>query len=71
LLSCEQNANDIFEELNYFSKNVNYEFIFGICPNNCLGVGKVYGRGLHHPESSICLSAIADFSIPMNGGVIG
>ena len=61
----------LFDETNYISKNVNYELVFGICPANCHLKGAVIGRTLHHPESAVCASAIADFSMPKHGGVIG
>lgn len=50
----------------------NTEFVIGKCPANCANLGSVtIGLDVHPLVSSICISAVADRVISVNGGVVG
>lgn len=54
--------------------STNYKMVIAKCPHDChiaIEGSEVFGYGIHPEESSICMSALVDRSIPFHGGVIG
>jgi len=74
-LSCTQKMKD----LEVFGgktmvNTTNYKMVIAKCPSDCHVPAEgsdVFGYGIHPEESSICMSALVDRSIPFHGGVIG
>lgn len=63
-------AEKVFDDVTYFSKMVNYEVKYVICPPGCHKDASVIGRSLYSPKSLICAAGIVDGSIPKTGGLM-
>jgi len=74
-LSCDAKLKDDIRFGGTYAVNTtNYVMKIVKCPNDCYKPnenGNVYGYGIHPQESSICMSALTDRSMPFHGGVIG
>jgi len=51
------------------NKFPNLQTVYFKCPPGCM-TGEVIGLTIHHKESPVCASAVADRAIDHNGGVI-
>ena len=61
----------IFEDVKFFSAEVNYEVVYVICPPGCHEAASVIGRTIYHPATNVCAAGIVDNSIPKTGGLMG
>lgn len=75
LLDCDAKMKDDVRFGGVFAVNItNYDFFIIKCPHDChlpSEIGNVYGLAIHPEDSSICMSALVDKSMPFTGGVIG
>jgi hypothetical protein len=77
-LTCDQTLVDDNPDKQIFgaefpTNRLNYFELLVKCPSDCLNIAlanNVYGLGIHPRESPICLSAIADRSVSMYGGIV-
>jgi len=63
-IECDTPGNKVLEKVEYFGDAINYEVKYVTCPPGCADSASVMGRGLYHPDSTVCGAAIIDGSMP-------
>jgi hypothetical protein len=67
-LGCDAKMKDDIRFGGQFAVNItNYDMFIIKCPHNChipSETGNVYGIAIHPEDSSICMSALVDRSMP-------
>lgn len=70
-VDCETKGNIVLDDFIPISDAVNYEVKYVVCPPKCNENASILGRGIYHPETTVCGAGIVDGSIPRIGGLMG